>query len=193
MNKRLDEKNIRKAIHSKLLHYCHRNQNIRVIDELGLDHGKTRIDVAVIKGTLCGIEIKSAQDNLSRLSTQAESYNRIFHRVTLVFAEKFRVEVIQTVPSWWKLVSVTQGQRGGLHLKQIRPGTPNTNIDSASVVKLLWRDEAVDLLRLNGINGACLREPRSVLYGKLLETLDCGSLHKAVCDKLRTRRQWRNP
>lgn len=192
MNKRIDEKKIRKAIHSKLLQYCHRSQNIRVIDELGLDHGKARIDVAVIKGTLCGIEIKSAQDNLSRLSSQAETYNRIFHRITLVFAEKFQTEVVQTAPLWWKLVSVTQGQRGGLHLKQIRSGTPNPNIDSASVVKLLWRDEVVDLLRLNGINGACLREPRSVLYVKLLETLDCSTLNKAVCDKLRTREQWRN-
>ena len=188
----MDEKKIRKAIHSKLLQYHHRSHTSRVINELGLHHGKARIDIAVVNGKLCGIEIKSAEDNLSRLPSQADIYNLIFNEVTLVFAEKFQSEVISMVPLWWNLITVTQGQRGGLHLNRIRSGKPNANVDSASIVKLLWRDEAIDLLRTNGVSGSCLREPRSILYNKLITTLDHKTLHKSVCNKLKNREHWRN-
>ena len=191
-DERMDEVKIRNAIHSKLLQHCHRSRKIRVIDELGLNHGTARIDVAVVKGTLCGIEIKSAKDNLSRLPSQAKIYSLIFRQMTLVFAERFENDVVQMVPTWWKLITVSEGPRGGVHLNKIRTGKLNKNIDSASIVKLLWRDEAIDLLRASGTTGSCLRESRFVLYDQLLEAFNCDVLHKSVCYKLRIRENWRS-
>ena len=192
-NNRIDEKRIRKAIHFNLLHHYHnRSHGTRVIDELGLDHGEARIDVAVVNGRLHGIEIKSPQDNLSRLRSQAKVYNPYFYRVTLVYAQKFHNDVLSMVPEWWRLISVVQGKRGGLYLNRIRAGKPNTNVETASMVKLLWRDEVVDLLRNNGVSESELRQPKSVLYSKLLERLDEKTVQKIVCTTLINREGWHN-
>ena len=192
-NNSIDEARIRLAVHSNLLsHHHNQSHGTRVIDELGLDHGQARIDIAVVSNRLHGIEIKSQQDNLDRLPSQAKVYNLYFDRVTLVFAEKFYNEVVALVPEWWRLISVIQGQRGGLYLKRIRPGKPNTNVDSESIVKLLWRNEVVELLKNNGVVGSELRQPKINLYGKLLEQSNDNRVHKIVCNALRNRENWHN-
>ena len=188
----MDERDIRKAIHSKLLRHCHRSRNTRVIDELGLHHGKARIDIAVINGNLCGIEIKSAQDDLSRLPSQIDVYILIFNKITLVLAEKFLDDAKKMVPPWWGLVTVTEGPRGGINLNKIRVEQPNKNIKMDSLARLLWRDEVISLLESNGITSPYLREPRSVLYNMLIETINYKSLHKTVCTTLKHRENWRN-
>ena len=190
-NNRIDEKRIRRAVHSKLLRpYHQRSDGTRVIDELGLDHGQSRIDIAVVNGSLHGIEIKSPRDNLSRLPSQLKVYNLYFNRVTLVFAENFYNKVMSMVPRWWGLVSVTQGQRGGIHLTRIRPSKPNSNVNSASIVKLLWRNEVIDLLRTKGVSRSDLRKPKSDLYGELLERINEKELRKMVSVALRKREDW---
>ncbi len=192
-NSRIDEKRIRKAIHSKLLDYHHNRSNCtRVIDELGLDHGQARIDIAVVNGSLHGIEIKSPQDNLSRLPSQAKVYNHYFNKVTLVFANKFYSDVVSMVPEWWRLISVSQGNRGGLHLNTIRSGKSNPKIQSTSIIKLLWRDEVVELLRTNGVPESDLRQTKSALYGRLLQQINENGVRKIVCAALRNREDWRN-
>ena len=188
----MDVRYIRKAIHSQLIRHCHRSHDTRVIDELGLHHGKARIDIAVINGNLCGIEIKSARDDLSRLPTQVDVYNLIFNKITLVLAEKFLDDAKKMVPSWWGLVTVTEGPRGGIHLNKIRVEKPNIDVKMDSLVRLLWRDEVIRLLESNGITGPCLREPRAVLYNILTETIDYKTLHKTVCTTLKYRENWRS-
>lgn len=188
----MDEGYIRKAIHSRLIRHCYRSDNTRVIDELGLHHGKARIDIAVINGNLCGIEIKSARDDLSRLPTQVEVYNLIFNKITLVLAEKFLDDAKKMVPSWWGLVTVSEGPRGGIHLKKVRVERLNKNIKMDSLARLLWRDEVISLLESYDVNGTYLREPRSVLYNMLIETIDYKTLHKTVCTILKHRENWRN-
>lgn len=189
---KLDEKRIRNAIHSRLIQYHHNSDKSLVVDELGLDHGVARIDIAIVNGDLCGIEIKSPLDNLKRLPSQAEIYNLYFNKVTLVFAEKFFDEILPMVPKWWKLVAVVEGNRGGLHLKLVRPGKLNRNTDSTSIVKLLWRNEVIDLLRKYGISENHFREAKSNLYSRLIEILDHKTLQECVCSKLRLRENWRS-
>ncbi len=189
---RINEKRIRKAVHSNLLDYYHKQSSSRVIDELGLDHGEARIDIAVVNRSLHGIEIKSPQDTLLRLPSQARVYNLYFDRVTLVFAQSFHNDIVRMVPEWWRLISVIQGKRGGLILNTIRSGKPNTNVETASVVKLLWRDEVVEMLKANGVSGSELRQSKSTLYGKLLEEVDEKMVRKTVCTVLRNRENWRS-
>ena len=61
--------NIRSALHAKRLRRARSQPDTLVIDELGLAHAKSRIDVAVINGCIHGYEIKSAKDTLDRLAT----------------------------------------------------------------------------------------------------------------------------
>jgi hypothetical protein len=43
-----------------------------VLDELGIDHGRQRADIAVINGRMTGYEIKSDRDTLAPLSNRAK-------------------------------------------------------------------------------------------------------------------------
>jgi hypothetical protein len=63
---------IRLALHAKRLRRLKTHPNTLVIDELGLAHAKSRIDVAVINGCIHGYEIKSDKDTLDRLSKQID-------------------------------------------------------------------------------------------------------------------------
>jgi len=44
-----------------------------ILEELGIQHGLSRIDLAVVNGELNGFELKSDKDTLARLPEQAES------------------------------------------------------------------------------------------------------------------------
>ncbi|WP_168198409.1 sce7726 family protein [Crassaminicella thermophila] len=50
----------------------------KLIHEMDVCFGTSRIDIAVINGKIHGYEIKSEQDTLDRLPAQIESYNKIF-------------------------------------------------------------------------------------------------------------------
>src|SRR6266849_8615145 len=72
-----------------------------IFDELGVQHGVARIDLAVVNGELHGFELKSDRDTLARLPEQVESYGRVFDRVTLVVEERHLRRAVEMVPEWW--------------------------------------------------------------------------------------------
>lgn len=49
-----------------------------VISEMDVCAGVSGADIVVINGKMHGYEIKSAQDSLSRLPQQMQSYNQVF-------------------------------------------------------------------------------------------------------------------
>ena len=65
-----------------------------------------RIDVsALVEGELVGLEIKAANDSLSRLlppkGFQVDQFSAVYDRVTLVCAEKHLGKALAAIPSWW--------------------------------------------------------------------------------------------
>jgi len=74
----MNDLQIRKAFHRTFLRTHHRDPSTLVLDELGLQHGKSRADIAVINGDLSGFEIKSDVDSLQRLTRQIERYSAVF-------------------------------------------------------------------------------------------------------------------
>ena len=77
-----------------------------VIEELGLNKGAVRVDVAVVNGIMHAYEIKSDADSLRRLTRQAEHYGKCFDRVSLVFGQKHLELARKAVPEWWELLCV---------------------------------------------------------------------------------------
>ena len=69
-----------------------------MIDELGLAHAKSRIDVAVINGCIHGYEIKSAKDSLDRFATQIDIYRQTLQKLTIVAAPKHVAGIIGQLP-----------------------------------------------------------------------------------------------
>jgi hypothetical protein len=61
------DRDVRQALHRKVLKEHHGDANTLVVDELGLRHGTCRVDIAVVNGFIHGYEIKSDADTLERL------------------------------------------------------------------------------------------------------------------------------
>lgn len=183
---------IRKAVHSRIVKYHHKNPNSLVVDELGILHGKARIDIAVINGVIHGYEIKSEEDHLKRLSSQAAYYNTVFDKLTLVVAEKHSEEALLKIPEWWGVIVASKGQRGGITLDHHKSAITNQNIDPFSVANLLWKPETIDLLTSLGCTGKDLSGNRSDLYSRLIDRLSLSDLQSHVRKTLKARANWRD-
>ena len=182
---------IRAAFHSKALQEHHNSSNTLVIDELGLDHGKCRADIAVINGFMIGYEIKSEEDTLKRLSSQIEKYNSIFDHSFIILANCHLDQALPMIPEWWGIVLVTQQKGDNIFFQTIRHSSKNNQVDNYMVAKLLWRNEAQEILMDLGISGKSLRESRSHLYQYIVDLLEPDDLRYLVREYLKMRQDWR--
>ncbi len=73
----------------------------RIVEELGIERGAARIDLALITDRLVGFEIKSDQDTFDRLSNQIHAYNRVFDEITLVTGPALLDDALRLLPPWW--------------------------------------------------------------------------------------------
>ena len=92
------ELRIRRALRNRYLRHYRTQGEVLVLDELGLAHARSRVDIAVINGHVHGYEIKSAVDKLDRLPRQLDIYRMSLQRLTLVVAPRHLDTVATTVP-----------------------------------------------------------------------------------------------
>lgn len=184
------DSDIRAVLHSRLEARHGGDPKTRIVDELGVLMGDSRVDVAVINGKLEGFEIKSDRDRLVRLPRQADAYGRVFDRMTVVCCERHAAGVALCVPDWWG-IEVVRSVNRCTRIVQMRPPRANPGVEPGAVVQLLWRDEVLDELeRLDRADG--LRsKPRQVLWETLADALPPRVLRAVVRDRLRTRKDWR--
>lgn len=187
------DRDVRAAVHRKVLAEHHEDPNTLVLEELGLQHGRCRIDIAVINGKLHGYELKSDADTLERLPSQELVYSKVMDKVTLVIGEKHSQNAKDLIPEWWGIKIAAQGVRGAVHLSNERPSLMNPSIDPFSLAQLLWRPEALEILRRLGVPDIQLRGNRATLYAMLSDYLDLPDLRKIVRDCLKARENWRRP
>ena len=183
---------IRKALKSRRLKPHLRDSDTLILDELGLAHSKSRIDVAMINGVLHGFEIKSEKDSLDRLPGQLEIYRQTLQKLTLVVASKHVKHVFEIVPDWCGVLEVTVGPRGGLHFEKARKAVRNPELDRFMFAHLLWRNEVADILSERGVKGAELRAPRKILYQKLVELVSEKELTELIKSAMFQRLDWRD-
>ncbi|MEK3875183.1 sce7726 family protein [Paenibacillus sp. FSL M7-0420] len=181
---------IRTHLHT-LLKYEHSDPDTIVLDELGLCQGEARIDVAVINGSMNGYEIKSESDTLERLPKQSEIYSKVFDTVTIVTASKFVDGIDDIIPKWWGIKIAELDCDGGMMLFDIRKARKNRKIDAYSLAQLLWRDEAIDLLKKKGLQKGYLSKPREILWRVLSENIPTIELKDEVRAILKSRENWR--
>lgn len=166
------------------------DDSVRVIEELGLNHGSARVDIAVLNGIMHGYEIKSDADTLYRLPSQIRAYNSIFNRMTIVVGARHLEHVINLVPEWWE-IQLARQQDGVVNLYQIRSGLPNQEQDKEAIAKLLWKDEAIDILRELRAERGVVSQPRNFAYERLAHILDTVTLQQYVKEVLFSRTNWR--
>jgi hypothetical protein len=187
----MNDVEIRRGFHRKMLRRHHAREDTLVINELGLNHGECRADIAVVNASLVGYEIKSDCDSLERLAEQVRLYNSVFDRVSVIVGRRYVKSITRYIPGWWGLILSSRGARGAINFKVLRKPARNEQIDATSVARLLWRNEAAELLRRNGLPTDSLRQPRAALYRYLAATLTLRELRRAVRECLKNRRNWR--
>lgn len=121
---------------------------VNLIDELGIKHGKFRVDVCAVTHELHGYEIKSDLDTVARLPDQAKHFSLVFQRMTLVVGPKLLGAALTIVPAWWGIMLATD-----TGLVELREAGVNPKPNYRWVVRLLWRDELHACLRTVGVGG----------------------------------------
>ena len=182
---------IRKVLKCVLEEKHRKDPTVRIIDELGVNHGSARVDIAVVNGVLHGYEIKSDLDTLLRLPAQIEAYNAVFDKVTIVVGIQHIHEALELIPDWWGIGLVKQNSKGNLYLSNIRESDKNPKLDSVAIARLLWRNEALAILESIDAARGVRTKTRSVIYEKLATSLEQSALRKKVREALFFRPNWR--
>ena len=183
---------IRENFHRKVLHRYHSAPDVLVIDELGLQHGRCRADIALVNGRLIGYEIKSDEDTLTRLDEQVGFYSAVFDRATIIVGVKHAKAVRSLVPKWWGIVVGHARAERDVSFQTLRSAGSNRRVDPCAVAQLLWSNEAASILEELGEPPSSLRQRRSVLYERLADLLSLAELRRRVTRCLKARKNWRS-
>lgn len=159
-----------------------------IVEEMGLDQGAIRVDVAVVNGMLAGSEIKSDWDTLGRLPAQRDVYNAVFDQVTLVTGRRHLRDALSIVPEWWGVI-LAERVIGRPALREERAPARNAGRDPELLARLLWRDEAAAVLVGRGVVGVS-GAPRRVLWAKLADQLTVDELSGEVRAAIKARSGW---
>ncbi len=153
-----------------------------LLDEFGLCQGTARVDVAVINGSIHGYEIKSEHDTLQRVDSQLAVYTKTLDYLTFVTNEKHLAHLDASIPAWCGLFVI---DKDGI-LRIERESQKNADIDPHSLVQLLWRDEAIAILRQLGFHKG-MHRVKSALWHDIAEAVPVDELNEIVRDTLKTR------
>ena len=186
----MNDADIRESLLKTLRRRHDRSSGTVIVEEFGVCQGDARADLAVINGSIHGYEIKSERDTLNRLAAQETNYSRVFDYVTLVTSSSHLGKIKSAIPSWWG-IREAKYVKGELRLTSIRKERRNNDIDPAALVQLLWRDEAIELLRERKLHQGIVAKPRKEIWRRVVDSLTLDELRSAVREKIKMRKRWR--
>lgn len=163
-----------------------KRQRARFINEMGMNHGAARIDLAVIDDSLDGYEIKGPQDDLRRLEGQVVAYGQVFDRLTLVATARHLERAVHLVPTWWGLTMVDASRS---EITPLRHPGANPGTDPLSTAQLLWQSELAALLEAR--TGRRPSGPSAALRQRLVAVVPPEDVRAVVRRCLTSRTDWR--
>ncbi len=175
---------IREALSKELMHKHASSPDTVVLEEFGCK--EARADLAVVNGALHCYEIKSGRDRLCRLSKQIPAYSAIFDNVTLVVERNHLLKAREVIPSWWGIVLAIE-QCNTVTFKTIRSGRSNIRLSGIMLAKMLWRDEAIRLLRLQTPRTELAKTPVSEIWQAIAESLPAETISAALRQAIKSR------
>ena len=112
-------------------------------------------------------------------------------RVTLVVGYKLAGQAIKMIPEWWGVKLAEQLPNCEIKITEARVPKNNQQLDKLSVARLLWRNEALDLLRkIDTVNGF-QSKPKKAIYDRIIEVADLEIICSKVRYQLKNRKDWR--
>ena len=162
----LRDADIRAAIHQL---YAPSGPDTVLLDELPVCAASARVDVAVVNGSLSGVEIKSDLDRLDRLPSQVRYYSRVFDEVTLVCTQRHQAAAAALIPAWWGL-TVAEADGDDVTLFAQRGAGRNPDVSDGSRLWLLTRAELASAAE--GVGSFRRRANRTELYQLLMQRVE---------------------
>jgi hypothetical protein len=188
----MNDRDIRAVLKEELLRQYANDEDTLVLDEVGLRHGTARIDLLVVNDRLHGYEIKSDRDSLKRLPDQIRVYSSVMDRMTLVVGYRHAYDALRMVPEWWGVRLAAKKKRSGaIVLSDARSPCDNPGVDLNSVVALLWRDEALNILEEMEAAKGVRSKTRTDIYRRLVEVSKPEYLRAKIRQQLKSREGWR--
>jgi hypothetical protein len=188
----MNDRDIRAVLKEELLRQYANDEDTLVLDEVGLRHGTARIDLLVVNDRLHGYEIKSDRDSLKRLPDQIRVYSSVMDRMTLVVGYRHAYDALRMVPEWWGVRLAEKKKRSGaIVLSDARSPCDNPGVDLNSVVALLWRDEALNILEEMEAAKGVRSKTRTDIYRRLVEVSKPEYLRAKIRQQLKSREGWR--
>lgn len=181
---------IRKVLLGRLMREYGNDVDTLIIEELGLCQGDARIDLAVINGIIHGYEIKSERDTLERLPLQEKFYNKTLDKVSIIAGQKHIKKISRVVPKWWGIYEAVY-EFGKLKINKVCSPQDNPNIDPNAIVQLLWKNEALEILKEIGFYKGMSNKTRTIIWNHLVSSLSIDEMKRAVRQKLKSRQHWR--
>ncbi len=182
------DSDIRRALDT-FLRATHLGSPTIIRHEVGLCSGKRRIDLVTVNDELNGYEIKSDEDTLGRLLGQAAAYGEILDRATLVTTSHHRDTALSLLPPWWG-VMIARQEAGTIRFENYREAILNRNQVAFSLVQLLWREEALEELRLRGKGTGLSHRARHYVWVALANAVSLDELRSIVRSRLKARPDW---
>ena len=148
----MSDQSIRQFIRQEFLNQKSPNQDAFLLEEIGVLHGLGRIDMLMVGKVLHGIEIKSERDSLARLPDQVRIFGSVMDLMTLFVAFRHADRALKMVPSWWGVNLVDLDPEGVVSMYPARSPTLNLTVSPLALAKLLWKVEALDLIKQVGVD-----------------------------------------
>lgn len=180
---------VRDALQRTFLQKFYCDEKSRVIPELDICNGEARIDIAIVNGHMHGLEIKSEQDTLARLTNQIYVYSKVFDYLTLVVAESHIETAKNMLPDFWGIWQASM--RKSVSLKRVRQAHINREIHPYALCQFLWKDELITLSSLFGISKVTTKTTKAELCHVLSRSVRPRIIAKAVRETLKARASWR--
>ncbi|GAB3490378.1 hypothetical protein GCM10027399_07450 [Curvibacter fontanus] len=158
-----------------------------IYEELVIEQGASRVDIALVGDILEAFELKSDFDDFGRLHNQIHAYNRVFDRITLVTGLTHAQGAIKLMPSWWGIWAVGRHSNGDLVTEVVREAGVHERQESRSLAMFLWRDEAAHALTSETGAFVSKKATKSQLHDSLAAELSLDSLRIRVSETLRAR------
>jgi hypothetical protein len=157
------------------------DNNFQMINEFWIPRSHERADIAVVGPLMSGYEIKTHRDTLKRLPRQMTAYSRVFQQCHIALARRHLPAALSLLPDWWGVIVIED--REGVRFMRIRDAKINREVDSETLVRLLWREEARAVLTRLG----AAPEPsmdRISMWTSLLQMVDANALCRIVAEVL---------
>lgn len=181
---------IRAIFHKTILAKDHLDNHTIIVDELGLQNGLIRADIAVLNGCMVGYEIKTQNDNLNRLPAQVAAYSDIFDKAYIIVAAKHLGKALIILPKWWGIYVITGDENNGYTFENYRSASKNAGQKVISIVRLLWKDEVSEILTRGGDIVPKSRK-KSQLYELIAEKYTTEQFGPIALSYIKQRKSWR--